>query len=50
MSAPSLNETDYPAFLLKSQDDALNFARHSVERAHNWLSSHSLDWPERYGG
>lgn len=31
-----------------SQDDALDFARHSAERGRGWLAAHSLDIPERY--
>ncbi len=43
-----LNKSNSKALRFDSHDDALNFARDSVQRVHNWVSSHSFDWPERY--
>jgi hypothetical protein len=45
---PLLEQADPPRLRFDSQDDALNFARHSIKRSQHWLASHSLNWPERY--
>jgi len=42
------NQSEPARLRFRSHNDALDFARNSIQRSTRWLALHSLDFPKRY--